>query len=84
MLSHPSLACVLTQTAPHYLCCLLSCAGDSDVPPACIGVARRMMVPTRQQQASVMLEAAANHTPEVRGSRPWSGVGWGGAGAEFL
>lgn len=47
--------------------CLLPClpAGDNDQPHPCIGNARRMMVPQRHQQASVMIEAVMNHTPEV-------------------
>ncbi len=40
-------------------------AGDSDVPHAAIGRARRMQVPFDKQQHDVMIEAVENHTPEI-------------------
>jgi hypothetical protein len=40
-------------------------AGDGPVPHPCIGDARRMMVPTRGDQASIMIEAVQNHCPDV-------------------
>jgi stage III sporulation protein SpoIIIAA len=40
-------------------------AGDGDVPHPCIGLARRMMVPSLNDQAAVMVECVQNHTPEI-------------------
>jgi stage III sporulation protein SpoIIIAA len=40
-------------------------AGDGDIPHDCVGYARRMMVPTLDQQSKVMIECVQNHTPEV-------------------
>jgi stage III sporulation protein SpoIIIAA len=40
-------------------------AGDGTVPHGCIGLARRMMVPTLDQQGAVMVECVQNHTPHV-------------------
>ena len=40
-------------------------AGDGDVPHPCIGLARRMMVPSLDDQAAVMVECVQNHTPEI-------------------
>lgn len=40
-------------------------AGDGIIPHACIGLARRMMVPTLDQQSAVMVECVQNHTPHV-------------------
>ncbi|KAL4443459.1 hypothetical protein ABPG75_011196 [Micractinium tetrahymenae] len=40
-------------------------AGDGIVPHGCIGGARRMMVPHRQQQHNTMIEAVQNHNPDV-------------------
>jgi stage III sporulation protein SpoIIIAA len=40
-------------------------AGDGDIPHPCVGFARRMMVPSLDQQSSVMIECVQNHTPEV-------------------
>ena len=40
-------------------------AGDSDVPHACVGQARRMMVTSLEQQGKVMVECVQNHTPDV-------------------
>lgn len=39
--------------------------GDGLVPHACIGWARRMMVPSLEMQASVMVECVQNHTVET-------------------
>jgi len=40
-------------------------AGDGDVPHPGIGRARRMQVPTPENQHAVMIEAVENHMPEV-------------------
>ncbi len=40
-------------------------AGDGDIPHRGIGRARRMQVPSPDQQHSVMIEAVENHMPEV-------------------
>ncbi|WIA09841.1 hypothetical protein OEZ85_010055 [Tetradesmus obliquus] len=40
-------------------------AGNYEQRHSCIGHARRMMVPSRQQQAQVLLEAVQNHAPDV-------------------
>ena len=40
-------------------------AGDGLIPHVCIGHARRMMVPTLEQQSAVMIECVQNHTPHV-------------------
>ncbi|KDO17840.1 hypothetical protein SPRG_22372 [Saprolegnia parasitica CBS 223.65] len=40
-------------------------AGDGDIPHPCVGLARRMMVPSLNDQAAVMVECVQNHTPEV-------------------
>lgn len=40
-------------------------AGDGDVPHKAIGRARRMQVPSPEQQKDVMIEAVENHMPEV-------------------
>lgn len=40
-------------------------AGDGDVPHPCVGLARRLMVPTLDKQSAVMVEAVQNHTPSV-------------------
>jgi stage III sporulation protein SpoIIIAA len=40
-------------------------AGDGDVPHPCVGHARRMMVPSLDQQSAVMIECVQNHTPSV-------------------
>lgn len=39
--------------------------GDCSVPHACIGLARRMMVPSLAKQADKMIECVQNHTPDV-------------------
>jgi len=39
--------------------------GDGLVPHACVGWARRMMVPSLEMQASVMIECVQNHTVET-------------------
>jgi len=40
-------------------------AGDGDIPHSGIGHARRMQVPSSDQQHAVMIEAVENHMPEV-------------------
>jgi hypothetical protein len=40
-------------------------AGDGDVPHPCVGLARRMMVPSLDQQSAVMIRCVQNHTPDV-------------------
>jgi stage III sporulation protein SpoIIIAA len=40
-------------------------AGDGLIPHQCIGFARRMMVPSLDQQSDVMVECVQNHTPDV-------------------
>jgi stage III sporulation protein SpoIIIAA len=40
-------------------------AGDGNTPHSCIGLARRMMVPSLDKQSAVMIEAVQNHTPHV-------------------
>eukprot|EP00397_Hematodinium_sp_SG-2012_P025164 GEMP01026268.1.p1 GENE.GEMP01026268.1~~GEMP01026268.1.p1 ORF type:complete len:541 (+),score=134.89 GEMP01026268.1:223-1845(+) len=39
--------------------------GDGIVPHVCVGMARRMMVRSLDQQAEVLVEAVQNHTPDV-------------------
>jgi stage III sporulation protein SpoIIIAA len=40
-------------------------AGDGSVPHPCIGDARRMMVPSLEDQHRVMIECVQNHTPQI-------------------
>lgn len=40
-------------------------AGDGDIPHPAIGHARRMQVPSPNEQHAVMIEAVENHMPEV-------------------
>jgi stage III sporulation protein SpoIIIAA len=40
-------------------------AGEGIIPHACIGKARRMMVPHRDRQHEIMREAVQNHNPDV-------------------
>ena len=40
-------------------------AGDGDIPPPGIGRARRMQVPSPEEQHAVMIEAVENHMPQV-------------------
>jgi stage III sporulation protein SpoIIIAA len=40
-------------------------AGDGDISHPCVGLARRMMVPSLDRQGAVMVECVQNHTPEV-------------------
>jgi stage III sporulation protein SpoIIIAA len=40
-------------------------AGDGDIPHPAIGRARRMQVPSPDEQHAVMIEAVENHMPEV-------------------
>ena len=39
--------------------------GAGDIPHDCIGLSRRMQVPTLDRQAAVMVECVQNHTPGV-------------------
>jgi stage III sporulation protein SpoIIIAA len=39
--------------------------GDGEQPHRCVGLARRMMVPSLDQQGAVMVECVQNHTPHV-------------------
>jgi stage III sporulation protein SpoIIIAA len=39
--------------------------GDGEVPHQAIGNARRMVVPSRDRQHDILIEAVQNHTPEV-------------------
>lgn len=39
--------------------------GDGLVPHPAVGLARRMMVPSLDEQAAVLIEAVQNHTPDV-------------------
>ena len=41
------------------------CAGDADECHPCIGYARRLMVPHREQQAEILVQAVQNHNPDV-------------------
>ena len=41
--------------------------GDGTIPHPCIGLARRMMVPSLDAQSKVMVECVQNHTPHVMG-----------------
>ena len=40
-------------------------AGDGTHPHRCIGLARRMMVPSLDKQSATMIECVQNHTPHV-------------------
>ena len=40
-------------------------AGDGMIPHKCIGLARRMMVPSLDQQSAIMVQCVQNHTPHV-------------------
>ena len=40
-------------------------AGDGTIPHTCIGLARRMMVPSLDKQGEIMIECLQNHTPHV-------------------
>ncbi|KDO23129.1 hypothetical protein SPRG_21070 [Saprolegnia parasitica CBS 223.65] len=60
---------VSRQLATKYNVCIVDTsneiAGDGDIPHPCVGLARRMMVPSLNDQAAVMVECVQNHTPEV-------------------
>lgn len=49
-------------------------AGDGDVTHPCVGHARRLVVPSLDKQAEVMIKCVQNHTPRVMvgGGRDWS------------
>ena len=40
-------------------------AGDGDVVHPCVGLARRLEVPSQGEQGAVMIECVQNHAPEV-------------------
>ncbi|OQR92953.1 hypothetical protein THRCLA_08579 [Thraustotheca clavata] len=40
-------------------------AGGSDIPHPCIGLSRRLMVPSLEQQAAIIMECVENHSPAV-------------------
>lgn len=40
-------------------------AGDGMIPHRCIGLARRMMVPSLDEQSAVMVACVQNHTPHI-------------------
>lgn len=40
-------------------------AGGGDTPHPCVGFARRIMVPSLEQQSEAMIECAENQTPEI-------------------
>lgn len=46
--------------------------GDGAVPHPCIGLARRMMVPSLDAQSRIMLECVQNHTPHVMGASDYA------------
>ncbi|KAF0695158.1 Aste57867_14003 [Aphanomyces stellatus] len=43
----------------------LTTVGDGDVPHPCVGLARRIMVPSLDAQSAIMVECVQNHTPQV-------------------
>lgn len=40
-------------------------SGNGDIPHSCIGMARKLMVPSLDKQSSIMVECVQNHTPDV-------------------
>ncbi|EQC36201.1 hypothetical protein SDRG_06311 [Saprolegnia diclina VS20] len=60
---------VSRQLANKYNVCIVDTsneiAGDGNIPHMCVGLARRMMVPSLDKQAAVMVQVVQNHTPEV-------------------
>ena len=58
VLSEKALGVVVVDTS-NEIC------GDGPVPHRSVGFARRMMVPSLDQQAGVLIEAVQNHTPDV-------------------
>ncbi|KDO16091.1 hypothetical protein SPRG_18378, partial [Saprolegnia parasitica CBS 223.65] len=60
---------VSRQLANKYNVCVVDTsneiAGDGNIPHMCVGLARRMMVPSLDKQAAVMVQVVQNHTPEV-------------------
>ncbi|OQR89072.1 hypothetical protein ACHHYP_06485 [Achlya hypogyna] len=60
---------VSRQLAAKYNVCIVDTsneiAGDGNIPHPCVGLARRMMVPSLDKQAAVMVKVVQNHTPEV-------------------
>ena len=55
--------------AEHYNVCVVDTSneigGDGAIPHPCIGLARRMMVPSLEDQSKVMVECVQNHTPQI-------------------
>ena len=55
--------------AEHYNVCVVDTSneigGDGAIPHPCIGLARRMMVPSLEAQSKVMVECVQNHTPHI-------------------
>ena len=55
--------------AEHHNVCVVDTSneigGDGAIPHSCIGLARRMMVPSLEAQSKVMVECVQNHTPHV-------------------
>lgn len=45
--------------------CVCCAAGDADIMHPCVGRAVRMMVPRREQQAEILVQAVQNHNPQV-------------------
>lgn len=45
--------------------CHAACAGDADEIHPCVGRALRMMVPQRDRQAEILVQAVQNHNPQV-------------------
>lgn len=52
------LLCPTCNSLPHN-------TGDADECHPCIGFARRLMVPRREQQAAILVQAVQNHNPDV-------------------
>ncbi|KDO26205.1 hypothetical protein SPRG_20611 [Saprolegnia parasitica CBS 223.65] len=61
---------VSRQLATKYNVCIVDTSNeiagsDGNIPHMCVGLARRMMVPSLDKQAAVMVQVVQNHTPEV-------------------
>ena len=52
-------------SAAPLCCCSNEIAGDSEVLHPCVGSSRRLVVPDRDLQHQVLLEAVQNLTPDV-------------------
>jgi stage III sporulation protein SpoIIIAA len=57
-------------SAEQYNVCVVDTSNEIDVdrviPHVCTGEARRMMMPSLDQQSAVTVECVQNHTPHVR------------------